>query len=165
MSEPSLRARERGPTRFALLVAAAAGAIAACIILAVLTSLQPQLDAAAVRLCQAAIPALNDDGVTLDLGRTSPGPVHDRLRIDYIATSVSGAARRREIVCRFEPGERDQAARLAGIATEGGPLSDTSFYFLNRFYLEQTGEALATSPSAAPPETTSKGNQGRDVEK
>jgi hypothetical protein len=164
VAETPSRPRERGPTRVALLVAAAVGALGACIVLAVLTSLQPALDAAAARLCQAAIPALNEDGVGLEFGRAVTGPVQDSLRIGYIATAAGGAARRREITCRFERTEPHQAPRLAGIATEGGPLSDSSFYFLNRFFLEQPGEALTAFPPA-PPATTSKGGRGRDGEK
>ncbi|GGC74090.1 hypothetical protein [Chelatococcus reniformis] len=165
MAETPSRPRERGPTRVALLIAAAVGALGACIVIAVLTSLPPALDAAAARLCQAAIPALNDDGVGLKFGRAVTGPVQDSLRIDYIATAAGGAARRREVTCRFERTEPHRAPRLAGIATEGGPLSDSSFYFLNRFFLEQSGEGPAASPPAPPPATTSNGSPGRNGEK
>lgn len=117
----------------------------------VLASCGQGVDADQARVCRTAIPALNPDDTAVQVLRALPGPLPNSLRIDYQAEPPGKAARLRWIVCRFAgTGLSADKARLVGVATETGPLSDASFYFLKRFYLEAFGSSLQ-DPGAGDP--------------
>lgn len=93
------------------------------------------------RLCRQAIPALNAPGTRITLERIGEGPRPNMLRIVYIAGAEAGPARRRSIDCLFAgEGQSLQRGALIGIASDGQPMSDASFYLLRRFYLENREE-------------------------
>lgn len=93
------------------------------------------------RLCRQAIPALNAPGTPIRIERVEDGPRANLLRIVYIAGAETGPARRRSIDCLFAgEGQSLQRGALIGIANDGQPMSDASFYLLRRFYLENREE-------------------------
>jgi branched-chain amino acid transport system permease protein len=93
------------------------------------------------RLCRQAIPALNAPGTPISIERVGAGPRVNTLRLVYVAGSPTGAARRRSIDCLFAgEGQSLQRGALIGIASDGQPMSDASFYLLRRFYLENREE-------------------------
>ncbi|KZE35878.1 branched-chain amino acid ABC transporter permease [Chelatococcus daeguensis] len=103
------------------------------------------VDAEQARICRQAIPALNADGANFRLSEPRPGPGRNEVLIQYEVGTPRGT-RRRTITCRFAgTGFAAGKARLVGITTERGALSDASVYFLQRFYLE-TPEAAASDP-------------------
>jgi branched-chain amino acid transport system permease protein len=114
----------------------------AAILLICLVGCGQLVDAEETRLCRLTLPAIND-GATLTLEQTRPGPFPYSIRIDYRAI-VDGEARQRFVICRFSA-DRDSRGRRAitGLATELGPMADASFYFLRRFYLEAPDATLA----------------------
>lgn len=116
--------------------------LAACV---ALVSCGRGVDAEQARICRQAIPALNPDGASFRVAEPRPGPGRNEVLIYYEATTERGT-RRRAIACRFAgTGFAAGKARLVGVVTERGPLSDASVYFLQRFYLE-TPEAAAADP-------------------
>lgn len=110
-----------------------------------------RFDAGQVRACRLAIPALNEPGADIRVEGTSAGTRSDILRIVYRVQSDAGPARLRRIDCLFagEGSSRGRGA-LAGVASDGKPLSDASFYLLRRFYLEDAAEP-PPDPGATPP--------------
>jgi branched-chain amino acid transport system permease protein len=93
------------------------------------------------RLCRQAIPALNSPDARITIDGPSTGPRPNALRILYRVEAGNAVARQRSIDCLFV-GE-DQGLRrgtLIGIASDGRPMSDASFYLLRRFYLEDRKE-------------------------
>lgn len=103
------------------------------------------VDAEQARICRQAIPALNADGANFRLSEPRPGPGRNEVLIQYEVGTPRGT-RRRTITCRFAgTGFAAGKARLVGITTERGALSDASVYFLQRFYLEAP-EAAASDP-------------------
>lgn len=93
------------------------------------------------RLCRQAIPALNPPGTAISIERVGAGPRVNTLRLSYVAGPATGAARRRSIDCLFAgEGQSLQRGALIGIASDGQPMSDASFYLLRRFYLENRQE-------------------------
>jgi branched-chain amino acid transport system permease protein len=93
------------------------------------------------RLCREAIPPLNPPGTEVAIDGTAAGPRANALRILYRAQTGSGVARRRSIDCLFAgEGAGLRRGALIGIASDGRPMSDASFYLLRRFYLEDRAE-------------------------
>jgi branched-chain amino acid transport system permease protein len=122
-----------------------------------LASCGERFDTDQQRLCRQAIPAVNGQGSTITIERIGEGPRPAMLRIVYIAGSEGGPARRRVIDCLFAgEGQGMQRGALIGIANDGLPMSDSSFYLLRRFYLEDRAEpppdpgALAPGAGAVP---------------
>jgi branched-chain amino acid transport system permease protein len=101
------------------------------------------------RLCRQAIPALNPPDARITIDGPTTGPRPNALRILYRTETGPNVARQRSIDCLFA-GE-DQGLRrgtLIGIASDGQPMSDASFYLLRRFYLEDRKEP-PSDPGAA----------------
>ena len=93
------------------------------------------------RLCRQAIPALNAPGTPIAIERIEAGARANTLRVAYVAGPPGGPARRRSIDCLFAgEGQSLQRGALIGIASDGLPMSDASFYLLRRFYLENREE-------------------------
>jgi len=107
----------------------------------VLASCGERFDTDQQRLCRQAIPAVNAPGSTISIERVGEGPRPTMLRIVYVAGAEGGPARRRSIDCLFAgEGQGMQRGALIGIANDGKPMSDASFYLLRRFYLEDRAE-------------------------
>ena len=107
----------------------------------VLASCGESFDTDQQRLCRQSIPALNAPGTPITIERVADGPRPNMLRILYSVPTAPNATRRRSIDCLFA-GEGQALTRgaLIGIAADGRPMSDASFYLLRRFYLENREE-------------------------
>lgn len=106
-----------------------------------LSGCSARFDSDQTRLCRQAIPALNPPQLPIAIDRTMPGPRPNTLRIQYRAGSPTGPARQRTIDCLFAgEGAALQRGALIGIAVDGRPMNDASFYLLRRFYLENREE-------------------------
>ncbi|WP_054207685.1 branched-chain amino acid ABC transporter permease [Bosea vaviloviae] len=121
-----------------------------------LASCGERFDTDQMRLCRQAIPALNPPGAAIAIDRVQDGARPHMLGISYSVSTPGGVARRRRIDCLFA-GEGQALTRgaLIGIAADGRPMSDASFYLLRRFYLENREEPPpdpGASPSEALPE-------------
>ncbi|KQK32327.1 hypothetical protein ARD30_00665 [Bosea thiooxidans] len=94
-----------------------------------------------IRLCRQAIPPLNPPNARIVIERTTTGPVPRALRLLYRVQLGDGVSRHRSIDCLFA-GEGSGPGRgaLIGIASDGRPMADASFYLLRRFYLENRTE-------------------------
>jgi branched-chain amino acid transport system permease protein len=105
------------------------------------------------RLCRQAIPALNPPDTLITVDGTGKSLRPNALRIMYRAATEGRMARQRSIDCLFAlDGQGLQRGALIGIASDGKPMSDASFYLLRRFYLEdRTGQP--PDPAAAQIET------------
>ncbi|MEN5082449.1 hypothetical protein ABE438_08205 [Bosea sp. TWI1241] len=116
-------------------------ALALPLLLAVpLAGCSASFDAAQVRACRLAIPALNP-GTRIEVERSGPGPRRGILRIVYTVEEPSRPLRRRTIDCVFagDGGSLPRGA-LAGVASDGIPMAEASFLLLRRFYLEDRAE-------------------------
>lgn len=103
------------------------------------------------RLCRQAIPALNAPGTPIAIERAGAGPRPGILRIIYVAGPAEGPVRRRSIDCLFAgEGQGLRPGALIGVASDGRPMSDASFYLLRRFYLEDRRDPPA-DPGAPQP--------------
>ncbi|CAM5769103.1 branched-chain amino acid ABC transporter permease [Bosea minatitlanensis] len=119
-----------------------------------------------MRLCRQAIPPLNPTGAHIEIERATVGPVPRALRLLYRVQLGDGVARHRSIDCLFAA-ESNGLGRpnLIGIASDGRPMPDASFYFLRRFYLEDRVEpppdpaALSTEDLPAIPSGLAYGLQ------
>lgn len=101
------------------------------------------------RLCRQAIPPLNPPDARITIDGTTKGLRAKALRILYRAETGSGLARQRSIDCLFAGDDQGlQRRALIGIASDGRPMSDASFYLLRRFYLEDRKEP-PPDPAAA----------------
>ncbi|MCO5092834.1 branched-chain amino acid ABC transporter permease [Bosea sp. (in: a-proteobacteria)] len=105
------------------------------------------------RLCRQAIPPLNPPGARIAIEGTARGPAPRALRLYYRVQLGDGLSRHRSIDCLFagEGGGQSRGA-LIGIASDGRPMADASFYLLRRFYLEDRVEP-PPDPAAPAPET------------
>jgi branched-subunit amino acid ABC-type transport system permease component len=94
-----------------------------------------------IRLCRQAIPPLNPPNAQIAIERTTTGPVPRALRLLYRVQVGDGVSRHRSIDCLFAgEGSRPGRGALIGIASDGRPMADASFYLLRRFYLENRAE-------------------------
>ncbi|MGX5733129.1 branched-chain amino acid ABC transporter permease [Bosea thiooxidans] len=100
-----------------------------------------EFDTDQMRLCRQAIPPLNPPKANIEIESAARGPVPRALRLFYRVRFGDGVARHRSIDCLFagETGALGRGA-LIGIASDGRPMSDASFYLLRRFYLEDRAE-------------------------
>lgn len=119
------------------------------VLLFALTGCGAAFDTDQTRLCRQAIPPLNPPNAQIEIERATNGPVSRSLRLFYRVGLGDGLARHRSIDCLFA-GEGNALGRgaLIGIASDGRPMSDASFYLLRRFYLENKAEP-PPDPSAA----------------
>lgn len=106
-----------------------------------LASCGESFDTDQTRLCRQAIPALNPPAASIAIDRVQDGARPNTLSIGYSVSTPGGPARRRSVDCLFA-GEGQALTRgaLIGIAADGRPMSDASFYLLRRFYLENREE-------------------------
>ncbi|WP_156323237.1 hypothetical protein [Bosea sp. AAP35] len=124
----------------------------------VLASCGEPFEPAQLKLCRQAIPALNRPDTPIAIETTGPGPRPHTLRITYVAGASNGPARRRSIDCLFAgDGQGSRRGALIGIASDGQPMSEASFYLLRRFYLENRDEpppdpGAPTAPGRPPRE-------------
>ncbi|WP_066474454.1 branched-chain amino acid ABC transporter permease [Bosea sp. WAO] len=101
------------------------------------------------RACRLAIPALNPGDSTIVIEGSGQGPRSGILRIVYRVERPDTQPRRRTIDCIFAgEGTRLQRGALAGLASDGRPMTDASFLLLRRFYLEYKAEP-PVDPEAA----------------
>ncbi len=111
------------------------------LLMAALSGCGDDFDTDQARLCRQAIPPLNQDGARIEIERTATGPFRRALRIYYLVQIGNGIARQRSVDCLFGARENGLGRpQLIGIASDGRPLPDASFYFLRRFYLEDRGD-------------------------
>jgi branched-chain amino acid transport system permease protein len=116
-------------------------ALALSILLCLALAACGRFDTDQVRSCRLAIPALNPPGTVITIEGTGTGPRADILRISYRAQAAGGASRRRTIDCIFAgEGASLQRGALAGLASDGQPMTEASFLLLRRFYLEYKPE-------------------------
>ena len=102
------------------------------------------------RACRLAIPALNASDSTIVIEGSGQGPRPGILRIVYRVERPDAQPRRRTIDCIFAgEGTGLQRGALAGLASDGRPMTDASFLLLRRFYLENKAEP-PVDPEAAP---------------
>lgn len=100
-----------------------------------------EFDTDQVRLCRQAIPPLNPPNARIEIESATRGPVPRALRLFYRVQLGDGVARHRSIDCLFAgEGGALGPGTLIGIASDGRPMSDASFYLLRRFYLEDRAE-------------------------
>jgi branched-chain amino acid transport system permease protein len=100
-----------------------------------------RFDTDQIRACRMAIPALNPPKATIVIEQTGTGPRADILRITYRSELPRRAPRRRTIDCIFAgEGTSLQRGALAGLASDGQPMTEASFLLLRRFYLEYKPE-------------------------
>lgn len=125
----------------------------AILLVIALASCGESFDTDQQRLCRQAIPALNTPGTQITIEGVEDGPRTNTLRILYRVPAGGGAAQRRRIDCLFAgEGQSLQPGALIGIASDGRPMSDASFYLLRRFYLENREEP-PPDPGAARTDT------------
>lgn len=94
-----------------------------------------------MRLCRQAIPPLNSPEAQITIERATAGPRPRTLRIIYKVETGTGLARTRMIDCLFAgEGMGLQRGAMIGVAADGRPMNDASFYLLRRFYLENREE-------------------------
>lgn len=93
------------------------------------------------RLCRQAIVPFNPPDARIAIQRSGRGPVANSLRITYRTERAGGLSRTRTLDCLFQGhGSGMQRGVLIGLASDGQPMSDASFYLMRRFYLENRAE-------------------------
>jgi branched-subunit amino acid ABC-type transport system permease component len=113
----------------------------AILLLLALASCGESFDTDQQRLCRQAIPPLNPPGAELTIDGVTSGARAGALRILYRVEMPGMAVRQRSIDCLFAgEGQGLQRGALIGIASDGRPMSDASFYLLRRFYLDDRAE-------------------------
>nr|WP_052232610.1 branched-chain amino acid ABC transporter permease [Methylobacterium sp. ZNC0032] len=106
-----------------------------------------------MRLCRQAIPPLNPPNARIEIERTTRGPVPRALRLFYRVQLGDGLSRHRTVDCLFaNEGSGPSRGALVGIAADGRPMADASFYLLRRFYLE---DRASPPPDPAEPKAES----------
>jgi branched-chain amino acid transport system permease protein len=109
------------------------------------------VDGEQARICRLALPALNAPDARISLLRSVPGPGPRQVRLDYRVERPEGLPALRSITCSFAgEGVAANKSEVVGIATERGPLSESTLYFLRRFYLD-TPEGVAGDPGPGGP--------------
>lgn len=81
-----------------------------------------------VRLCRAVIGALHPEHTVL-LGQRPSQAAGGAIRIDYMAEEPGRVRGTHYLVCRFGEG-----AKLEGLETERGPVSDVKFIIIRRWW-------------------------------
>lgn len=136
--------------------------LAPLLILLLLAGCGSRFDTDQIRLCRLAIPAINPPDAAIVMGVAGDSGRPNVLRLHYTAQLPGGAARARTIDCLFTPAVAGgNRPALTGIAVDGRPMPDASFYLLRRFYIESRDEpprdpgaptaeaAISVSPFAA----------------
>ncbi|QFU16603.1 branched-chain amino acid ABC transporter permease [Microvirga thermotolerans] len=107
------------------------------------------VDAEQTRVCRSALPALNP-GARITVQRVERGGSARSIVVFYTAEHPDRRPLDRFAVCRFaaeglSPGKAD----LIALATEAGPISGASLYFLKHYYID-TPEGVAGDPGSPP---------------
>jgi branched-subunit amino acid ABC-type transport system permease component len=107
------------------------------------------IDADQARVCRSTLPALNPEAV-ITVRRIQEGPAERSLKVLYTAQYPDRPPLDRYAICTFAAeGLSINKAELTGIATEEGPISGASLYFLKHYYLESP-EGVAADPGSPP---------------
>jgi branched-chain amino acid transport system permease protein len=106
-----------------------------------LASCGERFDTDQQRLCRQAIVPFNAPGAPIVVEPPQAGPSPNTLRIPYRIERWGGAPLRRVIDCLFAgEGRSLRRGELIGVASDGQPMPDASFYLMRRFYLENREE-------------------------
>ena len=117
--------------------------------MALLSGCALSIDAEQTRVCRTALPALNP-GARIMVQRVERGQAPYSLVIFYAAESPDRPPLDRFVLCRFAAeGLSPDKADLTALATETGPLSGASLYFLKHYYID-TPEGVANDPGSPP---------------
>lgn len=120
-----------------------------CFVLCLLTACDLSVDSEQTRVCRTALPALNP-GARIAVLRVQAGPAPRTILIDYTAELPGRPVQDRAVICAFAAeGLSPNKAELTGIATERGPISGASLYFLKRYYIDSP-EGVAGDPGSPP---------------
>ncbi len=123
------------------------------LLLLALASCGERFDTDQQRLCRQAILPFNSPGARIVVDPPEAGPLPNTLRIPYRIERWGGAPQRRVIDCLFAgEGRSLRRGELIGVASDGRPMPDASFYLMRRFYLENRAEP-PPDPGAERPET------------
>jgi branched-subunit amino acid ABC-type transport system permease component len=118
-----------------------------------LASCGERFDTDQQRLCRQAIPTFNPPEARIVVEPPEAGPSPNTLRIPYRIERWGGTPQRRVIDCLFAgEGQSLRRGEMIGVASDGQPMPDASFYLMRRFYLENRDEP-PPDPGAARPET------------
>ncbi len=129
----------RSRARLLAVPAALAGALA-------LAGCSEQVDLDQARICRSLLPPLHRPGARFEILRTSSGPENGSVRIVFRVHEAGGPARIRFVQCRFGGTGMSRARQdLVEVVTDSGRLSETSLFFLKRFYLG-SGESALEDP-------------------
>lgn len=109
-----------------------------CLILLSLAGCSEQIDSEAFRICRTVIPALVSDDASVRVASVAPGKERrGDIVIVYRVSQPGRGTLFRTLLCRFAATDiASGKPELLGIATEHGPMPDTSFFFLKRFHLD-----------------------------
>lgn len=117
-----------------------------------LASCGERFDTDQQRLCRQAIVPFNAPGARIVVEPPQAGPSANTLRIPYLIERWGGTPQRRVIDCLFAgEGRSLRRGELIGVASDGQPMPDASFYLMRRFYLENREEP-PPDPGAGRPE-------------
>lgn len=117
-----------------------------------LASCGERFDTDQQRLCRQAIVPFNPPGARIAIDSVTDGPRANTLRLTY-SVEAGRSSRQRIIDCLFAgEGQSLRRGELIGVASDGRPMPDASFYLMRRFYLENREEP-PPDPGAARPET------------
>jgi branched-chain amino acid transport system permease protein len=126
-----------------------------CLIFLSLAGCSGQIDSEAFRICRTAIPALVNDAASVRVASVVAGKERKGdILIVYRVSEPGKGTQFRTILCRFATQDITSGKpQLLGIATERGPMPDTSFFFLKRFHLDDP-EAALSDPGLGDTEAT-----------
>lgn len=88
-------------------------------------------------LCREVLPALHEAGTVIRENRHGPSTEGSGVRIDYLAERPGRPRTVHFASCRFEGRDRRGRPALVALSTERGPLSETRFIILKRWWLDQ----------------------------
>jgi len=104
----------------------------------------PVVEPDQLALCRVVLPALHEAGTVIRESRHGPPTAGAGVRIDYLAERPGRPRTVHFAACRFDGRDGRGRPALAALSTERGPLSETRFIILKRWWLEQ-GPAPALS--------------------
>jgi branched-chain amino acid transport system permease protein len=97
----------------------------------------PVVEPEQLALCREVLPALHEEGTVIRESRYGPPADGPGVRIDYLAERRGRPRTVHFATCRFDGRDGRGRPTLAALATERGPLSETRFIILKRWWLEQ----------------------------
>ena len=111
----------------------------------------PVVEPDQLAVCREVLPALHEEGTAIRESRVSPPADGPGVRIDYLAERPGRPRSVHFAACRFDGRDGRGRPALAALSTERGPLSETRFIILKRWWLEQ---------GPAPPLSAAKARSG-----